>query len=106
MTSFKQGDVVVVDLGHAGKVRPCVVVSIPKPDSQRHMTVVVPITTEARSGQSEVAFPKPPWLKQASVVNLLGIVGLDNAKIGRVLGTFPSAQFQAIEDGLARILGL
>jgi mRNA-degrading endonuclease toxin of MazEF toxin-antitoxin module len=32
MTSFKRGDVVLVDLGYAAKVRPCVVVSIPNAD--------------------------------------------------------------------------
>jgi len=37
MTSFSRGDVVVVDLGIAAKVRPCVVVSVSKPDSQRSM---------------------------------------------------------------------
>lgn len=51
MTSFSRGDVVTVDLGAAAKVRPCVVVSIPYADSQRNMSVVVPMTTEARGGE-------------------------------------------------------
>ena len=29
MTSFKRGDIVIVDLGFAAKVRPCVVLSGP-----------------------------------------------------------------------------
>ena len=33
MTSFKRGDVVLVDLVYVAKVRPCVVISIPKADS-------------------------------------------------------------------------
>ncbi len=49
------------------------------------MSVVVPMTTEIREGECEVAFPKPPWLKQVSVVNVLGIAGVDNAKIERVV---------------------
>jgi mRNA interferase MazF len=40
MTSFKRGDVVLVDLGYVAKVRPCVVISIPNPDSRRNMSVV------------------------------------------------------------------
>ena len=48
MTAFERGDVVVVDLGMTGKVRPCVVVSVSNPDSRRNMCVVVPMTTEIR----------------------------------------------------------
>ena len=48
MTSFSRGDVVVVDLGMAAKVRPCVVVSVGQPDRQRNMSVVVPMTTELK----------------------------------------------------------
>jgi len=51
MTSFSRGDVVVVDLGMAAKVRPCVVVSVSQPDRQRNMSVVVPMTTEIRGGE-------------------------------------------------------
>ena len=43
MTIFSRGDVVVVDLGMAAKVRPCVVVSVGQPDRQRNMSVVVTI---------------------------------------------------------------
>jgi mRNA-degrading endonuclease toxin of MazEF toxin-antitoxin module len=46
MTSFERGDVVLVDLRMVAKVRPCVVVSIPNPDPERNMAVVVPMTTE------------------------------------------------------------
>jgi mRNA-degrading endonuclease toxin of MazEF toxin-antitoxin module len=42
MASFSRGDVVVVDLGMAAKVRPCVVVSVGQPDRQRNMSVVAP----------------------------------------------------------------
>ncbi|MGA2658909.1 MAG: type II toxin-antitoxin system PemK/MazF family toxin [Verrucomicrobiota bacterium] len=59
MTSFKRGDVVLVDLGYVAKVRPCVVISIPAADSRRNMSVVAPLTTEIRGGECEVPFPKP-----------------------------------------------
>lgn len=105
-TNFKRGDVVLVDLGAIANVRPCVVVSISKPNSQRNMTIVVPMTTEIRGGECEVRFPKPPWLRQSSVVNLLGIAGIDNARIERRLAAFPAEQMKAISEGLARLLGL
>ena len=83
MTNYNRGDVVIVDLGMAAKVRPCVVVSVSKPDNNRNMAVVVPMTAEIRGGECEIRFPKPVWLRQESVVNVLGIAGVDNAKIER-----------------------
>ncbi len=106
MAIVRRGDVVVVDLGLAAKVRPCVVVSIGKPDSQRSMSIVVPMTTEKRGGECEVDFPKPPWLKQPGVVNVLGIAGVDNACIERRLGSFPGAKVKEIENVLRQILAL
>ena len=95
----------MADLGLVGKVRPVLVVSIPRPDRERNMCVVAPITTEIRGGECEVAFPKPQWMREPSVVNLVQIVGLDNAKILRRIGTFPG-KMKDVEEGLARMLGL
>jgi len=106
MANFRRGDVVLVDLGMISKVRPCVVVSISNPDRERNMSVVVPMTTEIRKGECEVSFPKPPWLKQTSVVNLLGIAGVDNAKIERRLAAFPADRMAEISRGLVRLLAL
>ena len=106
MTKFSRGDVVVVDLGMAAKARPCVVVSVSTPDSQRNMSVVVPMTTEIRGGECEVRFPKPAWLRQESVVNVLGIAGVDNAKIERRVAVFPAASLSELESVLKRMLGL
>jgi mRNA interferase MazF len=106
MTGFKRGDVVLVDLGMTAKVRPCVVISVSKPDSQRNMSVVVPMTTEIRGGECEIPFPKPVWLRQESVVNVLGIAGVDNAKIERRISAFPAEKMLEIESVLKRALGL
>jgi len=106
MTGFKRGDVVLVDLGMAAKVRPCVVISVSNPDSQRNMSVVVPMTTEIRGGECEIKFPKPVWLRQESAVNVLGIAGVDNAKIERRLSAFPAEKMLEIESVLKRALGL
>ena len=98
MANFSRGDVVTVDLGMAAKVRPGVVVSISNADRQRNMSVVVPMTTEARGGECEVAFPKPPWLSQDRVVNCLGgVTGVDNAKILRYSAPFPNDAMKRIE---------
>jgi mRNA interferase MazF len=106
MPNFNRGDVVVVDLGAAAKIRPCVVVSIPNSDRQRNMSAVVPMTTEIRGGECEIRFPKPAWLRQESVVNVLGIAGVDNAKIERRIAAFPADKMLEIESVLKRLLGL
>jgi len=106
MPSFERGDVVVVDLGMAAKMRPCVVVSVNNPDRQRNMSVVVPMTTEIRGGECEIPFPKPAWLRQESVVNVLGIAGVDNARIERRISAFPADRMAAIDSVLKRLLGL
>jgi mRNA interferase MazF len=106
MPNFNRGDVVVVDLGMMAKTRPCVVVSVSQSDRQRNMSVVVPMTTEIRGGECEIRFPKPAWLRQESVVNVLGIAGVDNAKIERRLTTFPADKMLEIEAVLKRMLGL
>jgi mRNA interferase MazF len=106
MASFDRGDVVVVDLGMAAKVRPCVVVSVANPDRQRNMSVVVPLTTEICGGECAIRFPKPLWLRQESVVNVMGIAGVDNAKIERRIAAFPAERMLEIETVLKHLLGL
>ena len=90
----------------AAKIRPAVVVSIPRADSRRNMSVVVPLTTEMRGGETEIAFPKPRWLLDPCAMNLIGIGGVDNAKIVRLLGRMPAATMDAVSEGLVRMLGL
>lgn len=106
MTKFDRGDVGIVDLGMMAKTRPCVVVSVRQSDKERNLSVVVPMTTEIRGGACEVAFPKPAWLNQESVVNVLGIVGVDNAKIIRRIAPFPKAAFSELRDVAAQMLDL
>ena len=89
-----------------GKSRPCVIVSVPNADRQRNMSVIAPLTTQSRGGECEVSFPKPVWLHDESVINLIGIGGVDNARIGQLIGHLPPAVMTKIDDGLARMLGL
>ena len=70
------------------------------------MSVVVPMTTEIREGECEVQFTKPPWLRQVSVVNVLGIAGVDHFRIERRVAVFSAEKLAEIESVLKRILGL
>lgn len=106
MTNLKRGDIVLVDLGYVAKVRPCVVVSIPNADSQRNMSVVAPLTTQARGGECEIAFPKPAWMNEVAVINLIGLLGVDNAKIERRLGHMLPETMDKVSGTRARMLGI
>ncbi|MDB6023479.1 MAG: hypothetical protein JWQ04_3336 [Pedosphaera sp.] len=106
MMPLKRGDIHLVDLGMTAKSRTCVIVSIPKADSQRNMSVIAPLTSQPRGGECEVEFPRPAWLHDASVINLIGLGGVDNAKIGRFIGQIGPETMDKVSDGLARMLGL
>ena len=64
------------------------------------------MTTEIRGGECEIHFPKPPWLRQQSVVNVLGIAGVDNSKIERRIAAFPADKMAELESVMKRLLGL
>ena len=105
MIKFNRGDVVIVDLSMAAKTRPCVVIAA-CPDHRRNMSVVIPLTTEIRGGECEATFRRPAWLNQDSVVNVLGIAGVDNAKVIRHIAPFPATDFEKVLAATAEMLGL
>ena len=62
----KPGEVYLVDLGMAGKVRPVVIVTREDASAPRALSVTVPLTTQNRGTQYEVQMPRVPWLKYQS----------------------------------------
>ena len=89
-----------------GKIRPCVVLLINQVDRERNMSIVVPLNTEQRAGECEVAFPKPAWLRQESVVSLLGLAGVDNSKVIRRLAPFQRESLAQVYAALRRAMGI
>lgn len=59
MRSPQQGEVWLVDLGMAAKVRPAVVMSVPVDDADRALVTLVPHTTSPRSSRFEVSVGVP-----------------------------------------------
>jgi mRNA interferase MazF len=99
------GDIVLIDLGMVAKVRPCLILC-GAPDSQRTVSIFAPITTEIRGGESEVAFPKPAWLKEKCVVNLSGLGSVERRRIERHLGQFPADRLLEVKSKLTQLFGL
>lgn len=50
-----RGELWLVDLGMAAKVRPALVVSVPADDAERALVTIVPHTTSLRGSRFEVA---------------------------------------------------
>ena len=48
-----RGEVWIVDLGIVGKIRPCVVVSVPILDEDRALIAIIPHTTQPRGTRFE-----------------------------------------------------
>ena len=99
-----RGEVWLVDLGYAAKVRPCVLISIPALDQDRALSTLVPHTTSSRGSRFEVDV-KTRFLRQGAF-DTQNLVTIPLAKLIRKLGSLSSEQLVLVEDRLRFWLGL
>jgi mRNA interferase MazF len=104
MPNAGRGEVWLVDLGMAAKVRPCLVLSVPFDDKDRALVTLVPRTTAARGSRFEVSVDTK-YLR-AGVFDAQNIVTIPNAKLIRRIGTLTSEQLQAVESKVRDWLGM
>jgi mRNA interferase MazF len=104
MTVARRGEVWLVDLGMAAKVRPAVVVSVPADDTDRALVTIVPHTTSPRQSRFE-ATVLVPFLKPG-VFDAQNLVTIPHAKLVRHLGRLGKAQFGIVERAMCLWLGL
>jgi mRNA interferase MazF len=102
---MKPGEVWLLDMGLAAKVRPALILT-PEPSDAEHALVTVVAHTTASHPQNawNVAIPKP-WLKQGQF-NLQQIGTFPTVKLIRRLGTLTDAEFNMIKSRLSERLGL
>jgi mRNA interferase MazF len=104
MKEPNRGEVWLVDLGLAAKVRPCLVLSVPVEDEDRALVTVLAHTTSPRGSRFEVQvqcrFLKP------GVFDAQNLVTIPRAKLIRRLGKLTAEQLAAIEMALRLWLGL
>ena len=100
----QRGEVWLVDLGMAAKVRPCLVFSVPFDDEDRALVTLVPRTTAVRGSRFEVdvaaKFLRP------GVFDAQNLVTIPHTKLIRRLGTLTDDQLRAVETGVRKWLGL
>lgn len=99
-----RGDVWLVDLGLAAKVRPALVVSIPPTDADRELATLVPHTTSLRASRFEVAVPVR-FLKEGAF-DVQSVVTVPTERLLRQLGRLNPAQLAPVEKRLGFWLGL
>ena len=104
MTSPRRGEVWLVDLGIAAKVRPALVISVPADDAERALVTLVPHTTSSRQSRFEVSVSVP--FLRAGVFDTQNLVTIPHAKLIRSLGKLGGAQLASVERAVCLWLGL
>jgi mRNA interferase MazF len=100
----QRGEVWLVDLGLAAKVRPSVVLSILAGESDRALVTVVPHTTSLRGSRFEVEL-SVPFLKRGGF-DAQNLVTVPWVRLVRHLGKLKSGELSAVERAVCTWLGL
>jgi mRNA interferase MazF len=104
MRSPQRGEVWLVDLGMAAKVRPGLAISVPAEDIDRALVTLVPHTTSPRQSRFEVAVSVP--FLRVGVFDAQSLVTIPHAKLVRQLGKLTGAQLSSVERAVCLWLGL
>lgn len=104
MKSPQRGEVWLVDLGMAAKVRPALVISVPADDTDRALVTLVPHTTSPRQSRFEVAVSVP--FLRAGVFDAQSLITIPHVKLLRALGKLSDAQLASVERAVSLWLGL
>jgi mRNA interferase MazF len=104
MANPNRGEVWLVDLGYAAKVRPCLVLSIPANDEDRALATLVPHTTSLRGSRFEIEL-NIRFLREGGF-DAQNLVTIPYAKLIRNLGRLTDAQLNEIEEKIRFWLGL
>ncbi len=99
-----RGEIYMVDLGLAAKVRPCLVLSVPLEESDRSLVTLIPHTTSLRQSRFEVA-ASPRFLRPGAF-DAQGIVTVPTIRLMNRLGTLSAEQIRAVEKGVCLWLGI
>ena len=100
------GELYLVDLGVAGKVRPAVVVSRQDERMPRAIVVVAPLTTQYRGSSYEVSLGKLKFLDKESWINVQGLTSLGQHTLGRRLGKLSPDQMDHLRSAIRYLLDL
>ena len=98
------GEVWLVDLGLAAKVRPCLILSDYRADDELALVLVVPHTTAVRGNRWELGIPKP--FLTAGVFHLQQVQPVSLPRLERKLGALSTDEFRRVGAALIGLLHL
>ena len=104
MPTPNRGEVWITNLDYVGKVRPCLVMSIPFDPQDRVLVTLVPHTTSIQGTRFEVAIPAL-FLKPGAF-DAQQIITVPQVKLIRKLGQLQTVQLVLVEDAVRLWLGL
>ena len=102
----KLGEVWLVDMGIAGKVRPAVVMLDDAVAVERSLIVYVPVTSQNRGTALEVSLGHLRFLTKDSQANVQAIGSLPRARFERRLGALTAADLEKIRQAMRLAFGL
>jgi mRNA interferase MazF len=100
----ERGEVWLVDLGMAAKVRPALSISVPADETDRALVTLVPHTTSPRHSRFEVVISVP--FLRARAFDAHNLVTIPHAKLLRRLGKLSEVQLASVARALCLWLGL
>jgi mRNA interferase MazF len=102
--SARRGEIWLVDLGLAQKVRPVLILSVEFLENERAVIAYVPRTTSLRRTRFEV--PHLARGFEAGAFDAQGLGGVPSVKLVRHLGAVDSDTLKAVETAVKAWLGL
>jgi mRNA interferase MazF len=103
-TKTKAGEVWMIDLGLAAKVRPCLVLSDFPADDELALLVIVPHTTAVRGNRWEFAVDLP--FLRSGAFHLQQIQPVSLGRMERKLGDLAPADLARLRQAIIRLLRL
>ena len=99
MRDAKRGEIWMIDLGMAAKIRPCLLLTDFPADNELALFTILPHTTALRGNPWELSLPKP-FLKPGAF-HLQQIQSVSVARLAQRLGALTDSEWQTVQSKLA-----
>ena len=104
MPNHQRGEVWIVDLGLAAKVRPCLILSVSTMNDERVLATVIAHTTSPRKTRFEVDVSSK--FLRPGVFDAQNIITVPAVTLIRKLGNLSLSQLSSVENAVRLWLGL
>ena len=105
MPAAKPGDVWIVDLGLAAKIRPCLILTGQPKSNELDVFTVLAHTTSRRGNRWEIGILKP-FLDDQGVFDMQRVATVVRVKLELKLGELTTVELDSVLDRLAERLGM